>query len=123
MLREILTVSGVVLAVLAPSGAVGAQGASPPAPPVADSIPREYQPPANMCRIWLDGVPAAQQPAPTECSVAVRNKPPNGRVIYGPTRAGGSSDLPVRRFDGTSAGSPPPVRLPRRPGGSAGGWQ
>ncbi len=36
-----------------------------------------------MCRIWLDGVPAAQQPAPTDCASAVRNRPAKGRVIFG----------------------------------------
>ena len=41
-----------------------------------------------MCRIWLNGVPPTQQPAPTECSLAVRNKPPNGTVIYGPQEGG-----------------------------------
>jgi hypothetical protein len=119
MVRRILTVSAVVVAAMTPWAPVGAQGVSAPGRAAADSIPREYQPPANMCRIWLEGVPAAQQPAPTECSVAVRNKPPNGRVVYGPTKAGGSPrgtpDVPVRRFDGTSTGAPVPVRLPGRP--------
>jgi len=36
-----------------------------------------------MCRVWLDGVPAAQQPAPTDCATAVRNRPAKGRVIFG----------------------------------------
>ena len=36
-----------------------------------------------MCRIWLDKVPAKQQPAPTDCPTAVRNRPSNGRVIFG----------------------------------------
>jgi hypothetical protein len=36
-----------------------------------------------MCRIWLDDVPAAQQPAPTDCASAVRNRPAKGRVIFG----------------------------------------
>jgi hypothetical protein len=36
-----------------------------------------------MCRIWLDDVPAGQQPAPTDCATAVKNKPQNGRVIFG----------------------------------------
>jgi hypothetical protein len=35
-----------------------------------------------MCRIWLDNVPPAQQPAPTDCASAVRNKPRNGRVVF-----------------------------------------
>lgn len=46
-------------------------------------VPREYTPPRGMCRIWVDGVPPKQQPAPTDCPTAVRNKPRNGRVIFG----------------------------------------
>jgi hypothetical protein len=48
-----------------------------------DTIPAAYNPPPGMCRIWVDGVPAAQQPAPTDCSSAVKNRPANGRVIFG----------------------------------------
>jgi hypothetical protein len=36
-----------------------------------------------MCRVWVDGVPPGQQPAPTDCRTAIRNRPPNGRVIFG----------------------------------------
>lgn len=46
-------------------------------------IPAKSRPPAGMCRIWLDDVPAAQQPAPTDCATAVRNRPAKGRVIFG----------------------------------------
>ena len=46
-------------------------------------IPASSRPPAGMCRIWLDSVPAAQQPAPTDCASAVRNRPAKGRVIFG----------------------------------------
>ena len=46
-------------------------------------IPASARPPAGMCRIWLDNVPAAQQPAPTDCATAVRNRPAKGRVIFG----------------------------------------
>ena len=46
-------------------------------------VPVSYRPPPGMCRIWLDNVPPAQQPAPTECSAAVRNRPANGRVLFG----------------------------------------
>ena len=46
-------------------------------------IPEQERPPAGMCRIWLDGVPPGQQPAPTDCATAVRNRPANGRVIFG----------------------------------------
>ena len=49
-----------------------------------DSIPAQYRPPAGMCRIWITGVPANRQAAPTDCASAIRNRPPNGRVIYGP---------------------------------------
>ena len=48
-----------------------------------DDVPKEFRPPAGMCRIWLDRVPPKQQPAPTDCPTAVRNRPPNGRVIFG----------------------------------------
>lgn len=48
-----------------------------------DDVPKEFRPPAGMCRIWLDKVPARQQPAPTDCPTAVRNRPSNGRVIFG----------------------------------------
>src|SRR5258708_25085816 len=63
------------LAVLAPS--VHAQRKA------ADKILVHDRRPAGMCRVWVDGVPAAQQPAPTECAAAVRHVPANGRVIYG----------------------------------------
>ena len=46
-------------------------------------IPASSRPPAGMCRIWLDDVPAARQPAPTDCATAVRNRPAKGRVIFG----------------------------------------
>ena len=49
----------------------------------SDDVPKAYRPPAGMCRIWLDKVPPKQQPAPTDCSTAVRNRPPNGKVIFG----------------------------------------
>ena len=49
----------------------------------ADSIPAAYRPPAGMCRVWIDGVPSDKQSAPTDCATAARNRPSNGRVIYG----------------------------------------
>ena len=48
-----------------------------------DDIPKSYRPPPGMCRIWLEKVPAKQQPAPTDCPTAVKNKPDNGKVIFG----------------------------------------
>jgi len=46
-------------------------------------VPKEYRPPKGMCRIWLNDVPAKQQPAPTDCPTAVRNRPSNGKVVFG----------------------------------------
>jgi len=47
-----------------------------------EAVPKAYLPPAGMCRIWVDNVPAARQPAPTNCATAIRNRPPNARVIF-----------------------------------------
>ncbi|MDP9200735.1 MAG: hypothetical protein M3P26_02215 [Gemmatimonadota bacterium] len=46
-------------------------------------VPARFFPPAGMCRIWINGVPARQQPAPTDCASAVRNRPANGKVLFG----------------------------------------
>jgi hypothetical protein len=51
--------------------------------PKSEKIPPGQEPPPGMCRIWLNGVPPGQQPAPTDCATAVRNRPANGRVIFG----------------------------------------
>jgi len=46
-------------------------------------VPPGFFPPAGMCRIWLNDVPPGQQPAPTDCASAVRNRPSNGKVLFG----------------------------------------
>lgn len=61
----------------------GSAGAQPRPPKQQPEIPKQHRPPAGMCRIWIDGVPAGQQPAPTDCATAVKNRPNNGRVIFG----------------------------------------
>jgi len=62
--------------------------AKPQAPATGKSqsqqiVPPGFFPPAGMCRIWINGVPAGQQPAPTDCASAVKNRPANGRVLFG----------------------------------------
>lgn len=50
--------------------------------PVRGEVPASYLPPSGMCRIWIDNVPPAQQPAPTDCASAIKHRPSNGRVIF-----------------------------------------
>jgi hypothetical protein len=47
-------------------------------------VPGAFTPPAGLCRLWINGVPASQQPAPTDCASAVRNRPSNAAVLFGP---------------------------------------
>ncbi|HEY5077764.1 MAG TPA: hypothetical protein VIJ48_09685 [Acidimicrobiia bacterium] len=88
---------------------------------IAAAIPVDARPPKGMCRVWLDAVPAAQQPAATDCAAAVKNRPPNGRVIFGDdfadTSKATTADKPklpsdVKGFTGVK----PPLQLwPKRP--------
>ncbi len=66
----------------AQTGRTGGGGGS-----TADTVPKSAMPPAGMCRVWITGVKPAQQSAVTDCATAVRNVPPNGRVIWGDTAA------------------------------------
>ena len=65
------------------------------------SVPKGYAPPAGMCRIWITGVPAGQQPAPTDCPSAVRNRPANGKVLFGadPSKRDREKDKRSRKSD------------------------
>ncbi len=47
------------------------------------SYPDAQSLPTGTCRVWIDGLPANQQPAPTDCATARRNQPRNSRIIYG----------------------------------------
>jgi hypothetical protein len=86
-------------------------------------VPPGHLPPAGMCRIWIDGVPAGQQAAPTDCPTAVRNRPANGRVIFGddnpkPGKNGGFTPSKLRD-DGEAKpadviGTTPKLSLPRK---------
>ena len=73
---------GLCLAAAAPAMAQGREGGKDSAKKSA-AIPSDARPPKGMCRIWIDNVPAAQQPAATDCPTAVKNRPANGRVIFG----------------------------------------
>lgn len=73
----VLGMTAAILAVVSPRSAMAQKGQG------SQDIPAGSRPPAGMCRIWLDNVPAAQQPAPTDCASAVRNRPAKGRVIFG----------------------------------------
>jgi len=72
----------VFAALAAGSGSLGAQARGQDSRDGKAQVPRTHLPPPGMCRIWLDNVPPAQQPAPTDCASAVRNQPRNGRVIF-----------------------------------------
>jgi hypothetical protein len=50
------------------------------------AVPTRYAPPAGMCRVWVGGVPAERQPAPTECAKAIRVRSPNSHVVFGKPR-------------------------------------
>jgi hypothetical protein len=80
-----------LLALLAVPAAATAQARNAP----RDTVPLSMLPPAGKCRIWMAGVPAAQQPAPTDCATALRQKPANGVLLYGPAQR----DTDADRFD------------------------
>jgi len=119
-LLSALVIGGVLSATAAPVGAQ--QGSQRDSTPKTKSspIPADSRPPKGMCRIWLDGVPAAQQPAPTDCPTALKNRPSTGRVVFGDDadssskRAADKPKLPpgAKGFTGVS-----PVRpiLPKKP--------
>jgi hypothetical protein len=62
----------------------------------SSSVPESHRPPPGMCRIWIDGVPPAHQPAPTDCATAIRKRPLNARVVFG-------SDAPASQRNFTPA--------------------
>lgn len=84
MLRFIVPAAISTLLLALPLSAQGREG--------TDGIPPGHFPPAGMCRVWIDGVPPGQQAAPTDCTTAVRNRPANGRVIFGDDRPKANRD-------------------------------
>jgi hypothetical protein len=82
-----LVTAGLIAAAAAP-GLLAQQAQQTQQAPQKDTtrksvVPADARPPKGMCRIWLDNVPAAQQPAATDCNSAIRNRPANGHVIFG----------------------------------------
>jgi hypothetical protein len=120
-LMSALLVTGFLSAAVAPVSAQ--QGTPRDSAQKARStpIPTDARPPKGMCRIWLDGVPAAQQPAPTDCPTALKNRPSNGRVVFGDELADSSkgrgsdkSKLPPAAKGFTGVSPVPPI-LPKKP--------
>ena len=118
MKRLTLMVSLIGVAALAtPADAQGrGRGSSGGQERGTDSIPSQYRPPAGMCRIWINGVRPNQQPAPTDCASAVRNRPPNGRVIFGPELPKPKTAPSQKNPETTPQKGPPriPVPIPGR---------
>lgn len=80
ILKRFLIAASVGVGLAAFQSTAGAQSFAPRSR--QEAVPQRYRPPAGMCRIWLDSVPANRQPAPTDCATAIRNLPPNARVIF-----------------------------------------
>jgi hypothetical protein len=85
-------------------------------------------PPAGQCRIWFDGRPPGQQPAPTDCGTAERDAGRRGgRVIYGEQGKGKDKDKGNDKADknkdkgdkgktgSTSNEAPPPMSRDQYP--------
>jgi hypothetical protein len=116
---KVVTIISLIVAAAAP--AMAQQPAPKDSSKKAAPIPADARPPKGMCRVWLDGVPAAQQPAATDCQTAVKNRPNNGRVIFGDDYPDSSKTKPsdkvklppdVKGFTGVK---PPTQLLPKRP--------
>ena len=113
-----LMLSLAVLASALAAAPVAAQGRGR----ASDSVPKTHLPPPGMCRIWLPNVPPAKQAAPTDCATAVRNRPANGRVIFGDSLSRGGKTapavpvlpgtLPIPNVAPTKTKPPPPVTPP-----------
>jgi hypothetical protein len=102
---------------------VAAQGKQPER---TTEVPKEHLPPPGMCRIWIDGVPPNKQPASTDCTTAVKNRPSNGRVLFGDDYTKSDKRKPsslIKNFtDGAKDDkqkrpdtAKPPVVVPRKP--------
>jgi hypothetical protein len=90
-------------------------------PDLKVEVPRSLRPPPGMCRVWVEQVPASQQPAPTDCATAIRNRPPNGRVIFAEEQSPAAKPKDgASKSEASKGGSPketkkPGERPPRAP--------
>ena len=98
-----------LMALLPASGAAQALAPATKGKEKDAPIPKAYLPPPGMCRIWVDNVPAARQPAPTDCATAIRNKPPNARVVFPAGRTGDAKGLAPNRPRPDTAKRKPPA--------------
>ena len=78
--------TAVVLAALVVPGVAQAQRGKQDRERERPEASTRFKPPPGMCRIWIEGVPGSRQPAPTDCVSALRNRPANGRVVFGDDR-------------------------------------
>lgn len=74
-----LASSLVALAALPLSG----QEAGTKEPKSTRMVAQPARPPAGLCQVWLENVPVSQQPAPTDCATAIKNRPNNARIVFG----------------------------------------
>jgi hypothetical protein len=116
---HLLALTGVLVMLVT---SIEARAQNKPKPkPQAEDVPTSHLPPPGLCRIWLNDVPAAQQPAPTDCASAVRNRPRNGRVIFNDKETPNAARLPVKSLqqpaskDSKTANPPKPDPKPRKP--------
>jgi hypothetical protein len=116
MKLNLFLITGLAAAIAAPALAQAQQKDSARKSP---GIPADARPPKGMCRIWLDNVPAAQQPAATDCPTAIKNRPQNGHVIFGDdyadtTKTADKNKLPpnIKGFTGVKGQT---VVVPKRP--------
>jgi hypothetical protein len=71
---------------LASATRVHAQVPHPPSTrrwPLPQGATEGDRPPPGQCRVWLGGVPASRQPAPTSCGQAAKMRTPGSTLIFG----------------------------------------
>lgn len=112
-----------IAGLVAAAAPLGAQRAAKDSAKKSQPIPADARPPKGMCRIWLENVPAGQQPAATDCQTAIKNRPQNAQVIFGDDYADSSKKVKADTADHVKM--PPNVKgftqiktvlpLPKRP--------